>query len=1433
MPTPDAYADHTFLGWSDGTTTYQAGTEVAITKDTEFNALWGSNNNTVTWKNADGTVLETDINVPYGSTPTYDGATPTKAGNSEYTYSFNGWTPNVSAVTGNAEYTATFTSTPKSYTVTYKVDGETYGNVDTVAYGSTLTARTAPTKTGYTFSGWSEIPATMPDENVVITGTFTANQHTVTYKVDGETYGDVDTVAYGTALTAREAPTKTGYTFSGWSEIPATMPDNDVVITGTFTANTYTVHFDPVIPVNGEMADQSFTYDDEAKALTKHNFSTTTGEWLGWNTKPDGTGTSYTDEQEVRNLTAENGGTVTLYAQWHLPKGIFFDQSIFDCVVNGESGRHYYAYPGESVQVFVNDNSSEHTVHVYTITDVNNGNYIYGNEIKFDTDTNTFTMPNLPVHVTSTSKKRMDYTNIYLDDFESYDDVVYLYDADHPTVTPTVVVKDGDTVLTEGTDYTLSITNNTGSPDETVTATVTITGIGDHYTGTTTKTFRIANQNIENCEIKGKLEAYNDGYGLDNSLSNNVEVWFGETQLEFGNDYYIELDPNIDVDSYKVGNTYTATIVGRGDWGGSQEFTFTVVELYHTVVFNANGGEGTIANDTVQRGQHYILPDCPFTPPYGYEFDRWDVSCGEDNYTVEYYEGNYLFTAPYIFNESDVQTITVTAHWKEKAKYSVVLPECVELVSGIVDNEGKAYTGEVLTFGVKDSYYVRSVSLGGTPLNPDANGIYTVTVSDADINVTADFSAITDLSALTNNYTAQDGDILSGSTSQTINIADGASIILKDADIYGGIVCNGSATITLAGTNNVSISDLANSLIFKTPGIQIGGSGTTLTIRGNGSLTATGGSQAAGIGIGRTWDASVTAGSIVIEGGTITANGDIGIGIGTVGNSRTAAIDGISIKGGTMNASLGKGNIYNGSTATIGYIKIYDTIDMVDASKITDTVTYMHGDTNVTANKTDYFTIGENGDRRVIAQKDNTDYAVTIDDSITHGTVTGVSTAKYCESVTLTITPDDGYRLKALSVTDDDNNSVTVSGTSFIMPKGNVTVTASFVKSTAVLNTSTGVLTLSGNVDADEVKAYKSNGFGIASPVTSVVCESGTVLPEDCSQLFRFFNNTTTIDLSNADISGVLDMSRMFESCPKLTTIYVSSSWNMENVKYSETMFESCYFLTGGNGTKWSEQDHSTDEAHKKAISGTYAVIDGKDGQPGYLTAPYSVALNTAEHGTITANKTKNLLDGDTVTLTVTPNEHYQVKSVTVNGTAATKIDDTHYSFTMPAGDVTVSAEFEMIKTEVIIDSVDINGISTPTTVYAETYTSTAYTVPASPYLDGYTFTGWTVNDTLYTTADTVQTAVYNLVKAETPVTVSVVYTKKEDTHTVNVDVGGAFSDGSKEKTFHVSDIVTVIADQQSAEQQFAYWKRGDQIVSYDRTYSFFMPNKDIQLTAI
>ena len=140
-----------------------------------------------------------------------------------------------------SDVTVTGSFTINSYTLTYTVDGEEY-DVATVVYGTAITPLAEPEKEGHTFSGWSEIPATMPASDVTISGSFTVNSYTLTYTVDGEEY-DVATVVYGTAITPLAEPEKEGYTFSGWIGLPATMPARDVTVIGSFVTNGYTLTY--------------------------------------------------------------------------------------------------------------------------------------------------------------------------------------------------------------------------------------------------------------------------------------------------------------------------------------------------------------------------------------------------------------------------------------------------------------------------------------------------------------------------------------------------------------------------------------------------------------------------------------------------------------------------------------------------------------------------------------------------------------------------------------------------------------------------------------------------------------------------------------------------------------------------------------------------------------------------------------------------------------------------------------------------------------------------------------------------------------------------------------------------------------------------------------------------------------------------------------
>lgn len=120
--------------------------------------------------------------------------------------------------------------------VVYTVDGEVYKTYYHHA-GVKIKTEPAPEKEGYSFSGWNNEPTVMPDHDITIAGTFSINKYKLVYQVDGTDYKSID-VEYGATITPEAEPAKEGYTFSGWSEIPETMPAHDVTVTGTFTINS-------------------------------------------------------------------------------------------------------------------------------------------------------------------------------------------------------------------------------------------------------------------------------------------------------------------------------------------------------------------------------------------------------------------------------------------------------------------------------------------------------------------------------------------------------------------------------------------------------------------------------------------------------------------------------------------------------------------------------------------------------------------------------------------------------------------------------------------------------------------------------------------------------------------------------------------------------------------------------------------------------------------------------------------------------------------------------------------------------------------------------------------------------------------------------------------------------------------------------------------
>ncbi len=113
-PTREGY---TFTGWvcdADGAT-YNTDAQFNwdYTKTVKFTAQWSIKSYTVTFKNGDDVLQESKWE--YNTTPTYNGATPTKSKDDSYEYTFSGWTPEISAVKDDIAYYAQYSKTAHDY----------------------------------------------------------------------------------------------------------------------------------------------------------------------------------------------------------------------------------------------------------------------------------------------------------------------------------------------------------------------------------------------------------------------------------------------------------------------------------------------------------------------------------------------------------------------------------------------------------------------------------------------------------------------------------------------------------------------------------------------------------------------------------------------------------------------------------------------------------------------------------------------------------------------------------------------------------------------------------------------------------------------------------------------------------------------------------------------------------------------------------------------------------------------------------------------------------------------------------------------------------------------------------------------------------------------------------------------------------------------
>ena len=187
-----------FTGWSaDGRN---------ITADCTITANYEQNSYTVRFVDYDGTELSVQT-VLHGEAAELP-ASPAREG-----YTFVGWSGDVSAVTGDMTVTALYAV--KTCTVFFTDWDGTVLKTQEVNYGEAAEAPQAPSREGYTFTGWSG-DYTNITESRILMAQYERLSFTVRFVDYDGTELSSQSVFWGEAAAAPEAPAREGYTFTGW-----------------------------------------------------------------------------------------------------------------------------------------------------------------------------------------------------------------------------------------------------------------------------------------------------------------------------------------------------------------------------------------------------------------------------------------------------------------------------------------------------------------------------------------------------------------------------------------------------------------------------------------------------------------------------------------------------------------------------------------------------------------------------------------------------------------------------------------------------------------------------------------------------------------------------------------------------------------------------------------------------------------------------------------------------------------------------------------------------------------------------------------------------------------------------------------------------------------------------------------------------------------
>ncbi len=206
-----------------------------------------------------------------------------------------------------------------------------------LSYGALPSA----SKKGYTFVGWytKRSGGSLVNKDTIVTSSkkftlyahYKKNTYTITYELNGGVNSSKNKKSYTITTKTFKLynPTKKGYIFNGWYTSSKYKTKVTKIKKGTtgnkiyyakWTPIKYNISFNGNGSTSGKMSSQTNLKYDTLYSLSTNKYTKTGYVFAGWNTKKDGSGTSYNDSDIIVNLTSSNKKTIYLYAQWKKPE---------------------------------------------------------------------------------------------------------------------------------------------------------------------------------------------------------------------------------------------------------------------------------------------------------------------------------------------------------------------------------------------------------------------------------------------------------------------------------------------------------------------------------------------------------------------------------------------------------------------------------------------------------------------------------------------------------------------------------------------------------------------------------------------------------------------------------------------------------------------------------------------------------------------------------------------------------------------------------------------------------------------------------------------------------------------------------------------------------------------------------------------------------